>query len=208
MILLRFIVLFIVLIAGSVSAGDESEKYVRENTRLQEELSLARTPQVYFVFDLAEKMTAIKAQGVVLRELPIRKFGYWGSPVSVAVYRVRKISTLIRPSRETIRPGENKGKDDFKIDALELADMPSRYTVLFDSGLKISVRPETAGIFSGIYNFFSSAGRFLTRPFAKLWNTLRRRPYTAIDIVLDNSDDARALYWSLSEDAAAIVYSP
>jgi hypothetical protein len=206
MILLRFIVLCIVLFAGPASAGDESQKYARENAILEEELSLARTPQIYFVFNLEEKTTAIKTHGVLLRELPIKDLGYWGSPVAGKAYHVQKISTLWQPSRETIRPGEKK--DDFKIDALELADMPSRYAVLFDAGLQISIRPETTGMFSGIYHLFSSSIRFLTRPFAMLWNALWGKPYTAIDIVLGTTDDARALYWSLSEGAGAIVYPP
>ena len=40
-----------------------------------------------------------------------------------------------------------------------------------------------------------------------LWYTLRGKPYTAIDMVLDKND-ARAIYWSLSEGSGAIIYPP
>ncbi|TFG36757.1 MAG: hypothetical protein E4H45_00380 [Nitrospirales bacterium] len=200
-----FILLFIALIADSASAGEDKERYIIENRLLKEELALARKPNIYFVFNLREKMTYINSRSIHLRELRIKDCHYWGSPASVTAYRLRKKNTLIEPSREIIKPGENK--DGFKLDALELADMPSRYTLFFDGGLKISIRPETEGVFSGICNFFYSSKRFLARPVITLWNTLWDKPYTAIDIVLDKND-AMALYWSISEGSGAIVYAP
>jgi hypothetical protein len=85
--------------------------------------------------------------------------------------------------------------------------MPSRYTLVLDGGLTIFIRPETEGIVSGICNYFYSSKRFLMRPIAMLWNALWGKPYTAIDIVLDKND-ARAVYWSISEGSGAIVYPP
>ena len=106
-----------------------------------------------------------------------------------------------------IKPGEGKEKDNFKIEALELADMPSRFTLVLDGGLKIFIRPLTEGIVSGIGNLIYTSMRFLFRPIAMLWNALRGTTYTAIDIVLDKND-ARAIYWSLSEGSGAIIYLP
>lgn len=199
----RFILIFIALIAGSASAGDDKERYIIENRLLKEELVLARKPDIYFVFNLREKMTYINSRGIHLRELPIKDFHYWGSPASGTAYRLRKKSTLIEPGREIIKPGENR--DDFKIDALELNDMPSRYTLFLDGGLTISIRPETEGIVSGICNFLYSSKRFLTRPVAMLWNALWGKPYTAIVIVMDKND-ARAVYWSISEGSSSVVH--
>lgn len=207
MMRLQLILLFITLIVGPASAGDDKERYIRENRLLEEELALARKPDIYFVFNLKEKMASIKARGIPLRELQINDFHCWGSPVSGNVYRLIKKSTFFKPGREMIKPGESKEKDNFKIEALELADMPSRYTLVLDGGVRILIRPSTAGIVSGIGNLFYTSMRFLIRPIAMLWHALRGTPYTAIDIVLDKND-ARAVYWSLSEGSGAIIYTP
>jgi len=207
MMRLQLILLFISLIAGPASAGDDKEIYIRENRLLEEELTLARKPDIYFVFNLKEKMAYIKARGIHLRELQINDFHCWGSPVSGNVYRLRKKSTFFKPGREMIKPGESKEKDNFKIEALELADMPSRYTLVLDGGLTIFIRPLTEGIVSGIGNLFYTSMRFLIRPIAMFWNALRGTTYTAIDIVLDKND-TRAVYWSLSEGSGAIIYLP
>ena len=207
MMRLQIILLFISLIAGPASAGDDKEIYIRENRLLEEELTLARKTDIYFVFNLKEKMAYIKARGIHLRELQINDFHCWGSPVLGSVYRLRKKSTFFKPGREMIKPGESKEKDNFKIEALELADMPSRYTLVLDGGVKIFIRPLTEGIVSGIGNLFYTSMRFLIRPIAMLWNALRGTTYTAIDIVLDKND-TRAVYWSLSEGSGAIIYLP
>ena len=207
MMRLQLILLFISLIAGPASAGDDKERYIRENRLLEEELTLARKPDIYFVFNLKEKMAYIKAREIHLRELQINDFHCWSSPVSGNVYRLRKKSTFFKPGREVIKPGESKEKDNFKVEALELADMPSRYTLVLDGGLTIFIRPLTEGIVSGIGNLFYTSMRFLIRPISMLWYALRGKPYTAIDIVLEKND-ARAIYWSLSEGSGAIIYPP
>jgi hypothetical protein len=206
MMRLKLILLFMALIAVPSYAGDDEERYVRENRLLEEELALARRPDIYFVCNPKEKMAYIKARGIPLRELPMNDFHCWGSPVSGIVYHLSKKSSFFKPDRDMITPGESKGKDNFKIEALELADMPSRYTLVFDRGMKIWIRPSTEGISSGIGNIFYTAMRFLIRPISMLWYTLRGEPYTAIDMVLDQND-ARSIYWSLSEGSGAIIYS-
>jgi hypothetical protein len=207
MMRLQLILLFIILIAGPASASDDKERYIRENRLLEEELTLVRKPEIYIVFKLKEKKAYVKARGIHLRELQINDFHCWGSPVSSNVYRVREKSTFFKPGREMIKPGESKEKDNFKIEALELADMPSRYTLVLDGGARILIRPPTEGIISGTGNLFYASMSFLIRPLSMLWYTLRGKPYTAIDIIMDKND-ARAVYWSLSENSGAIIYPP
>ena len=202
---LHLILFLIALIAGPAFASDNREMYIRENRLLEQELALVRKSDIYFVFNLQEKTAYIKARGIPLRELPISDFHSWGSPVSGNGYRLIKKSTFFKPDRETIKPGESKDKDNFKSEALELPDMPSRYTLVLDSGVKISIRPPTEGIFSGIGNLLYTSLRFIIRPISMLWYSLRGKPYTVIDMVLDKND-ARALYWSFSEGSAAIIY--
>lgn len=168
-IILRLIFFFIALIAGPAFAGDDKEIYIRESRLLEEELKLSRKPDIYFIFNLKGKMVYIKSRGISLKELPIKDFNFWGSPVSVSAYRVREKSTFIEPEREMIKPGESKKNEKYKVDAFEVTDMPSRYTVILDGGIAIYIKPLTEGIFSGISNFSFSSVRFLTRPILMLW---------------------------------------
>ncbi|OGW23973.1 MAG: hypothetical protein A2X59_13495 [Nitrospirae bacterium GWC2_42_7] len=179
----------------------------RENQLLESEFKLASKPDVYFIFNLKENIVHIKAAGISLREMQIKRVKQWGDNPPGQQLLLLKKSTFIKPGRDKIKPGETKEADDFSIDALELRDMPARYTLYMDKGVSIFVRPETEGIFSGIFNLFYSAKRFISRPALTLWNTLLRKPFTAIDIVLDKKD-AQALYWSFYEGTGAIVYSP
>jgi hypothetical protein len=199
--------LLICLIAGTASAAAHHDKYLRENRLFEAELTLARKPDIYLVFNLKEKIAYIKARGIALRKLQMNHSSCWGNPVLNKVYRLKNKWTFLKPDRETIKPGASKGSDDFKIDALELADMPSRYTLVLDNGAKIYVTPLTEGVVSGMGNFLYASMRFFIRPLSMLWSRLQGQPYTAIDMALEKND-ARALYWSFSEGSGAVIYTP
>lgn len=205
--MLRFIFFFIALIACPTFAGDDKEINIRERRLLEVELNLSRKPDIYFIFNLKDKRVYIKSRGIQLKELQVKNFNLWGSPLSVNAYRVQEKGALIEPEREMIKPGEIKKNDKYKVDAFELADMPSRYTVVLEGGIAIYIKPLTEGIASGISNFSYSSARFLTRPILTLLNVLKGKPYTAIDIVMDKND-ARAFYWSVSENSNIIIDSP
>lgn len=196
---------FIVFLAVPAFAGKEQDAYIHENRMLAEELALARKPDLYFVFNLKEKLVSINARGIHLKELRLASFHSWGRPLVDGTYQLTRKTTFFKPDRDVIKPGENQEKEDFKIEALELADMPSRYTLIFNHGVAMEIRPPSDGFFSGIANIIGSFIRFILRPFPMLWYAVTGKPYTVIDLVLDR-DDARALYWSISEGANAIIY--
>jgi hypothetical protein len=201
----KLILLLIMLTGLPCFAGDEKDQYLRENRLIEAELGLARKPDIYFVFDLGTHTAHIKARGIRLKEMPVHKARRWGTPLMGTVYHLVKKSALWEPDREMIKPGENKEKDTFEIDALELSDMPSRYTLVFDGGMEIQVRPSTEGIASGASNIFYGLARFLVRPFPMLWHYIKGEPYTVIDMTMDGND-ARAVYWSLAEGAGVIIW--
>jgi len=207
MVQLQLILLFFSLLAVPASAADDPRRYIRENRLLEQELVLARKGDIYFVFDLHEKIAHIKVKGIPLRELRMSKVRCWGSPVAGSAYRLIGKSTFFKPGRDAIQPGEGKKKDPYEIEALELADMPSRYALVFEGGMKMWVKPRTEGIATGMGNVFHAAKSLFIRPISTLWHALQGEPYTAIDIALDQ-DDARAIYWSFSEGGRAIIYPP
>lgn len=206
MIWFRFVLISLSLFLSADAAGiDEKESLLRENAVLESELKLSRKSDLYFVVNLKEKHIQIKSKGILLKELPLQQVSIWGTPLSPASYILMKKSSFIKPRRENIKPGDARERDNFEIDALELADMPSQYTLSMNKGLSISVRPKTEGLMSGVCSLFSSTMRFVFRPLHMVWNTVRGKPYTAVDVVLDR-ESAKALYWSFIEGKACIVY--
>lgn len=180
------------------------ENYIKQNKVIEEEIKLSRKPDIYFVFDIQENKIYIKSRGINLKEINIQKSGYWGSPVAVSIFKVKNKSTLIKPERETIRPGSNSNKDSFELDALELTDMPSRFKIVFESGVTFFIRPLPEGFISTIGNAFYESSKFFTRPVSMILKALKGAPLTTFYIVL-NENDARAIYWSLSENSDVIV---
>jgi hypothetical protein len=203
--LLRLIVLFLTIFITASAHGNDKERLVRENQVLEAELSLARKPNIYCIFNLKKKNIQIKATGALLKELPIQDVHCWGSSTPKDALFLIKKSTFIKPGREKIKPGENKEKDTFEIDSLEPDDMPARYTLVFDKGMSVSVKPKPEGFFSTIGNFLPSLKESIVRPFLTVFYAVRGKPYTAIDIEL-KKDDAKALYWSLSEGTGSVFY--
>lgn len=198
---------FISLIAVPAFAADEKGMQIRENRLLEEELKLSRKPDIYFVFNLKEKTIYIKARGISLKDMRITSLNCWGTPVPVKAYQVKKKRAFNEPERELIKPGESKINEKYQVDAYELSDMPSSYTIHLESGIEIYIRPLTEGFASAVSNTFYASVRFITRPMLILWNIFKGNAYTAIDIVLDDID-ARAIYWSLSEKTATIIDTP
>jgi hypothetical protein len=207
LIILRLIFFLIAFISFQAFADDDKKTQIREARLLEEELKLSRKTDIYFVFNLKEKTIHFKARGITLKELQIKHFSIWGSLLPVNAYQVREKSAFIEPERELIKPGESKNNEKYKVDAYELADMPSRYTIVLENGVTIYIKPSADGFVSGIANISYSSVIFLTRPILILWNALKGSSYTAIDIVL-NQNDARAIYWSLSEKSNAIIETP
>jgi hypothetical protein len=207
LIIILRLIFFITLIAVPAFADDGREMHIRETRLLEEELKLSRKPDIYFVFNLKEKTIHIKARGISLKDLGIEDLNCWGTPVPVNVYQVRKKSAFNEPEREMIKPGESKINEKYQVDAYELSDMPTNYSILMEGGIEMNIKPITKGFVSTVSNTSYSALRVVTRPMLILLNIFKGNPYTSIDIVL-SENDARAIYWSLSEKSAAIINIP
>jgi hypothetical protein len=201
------LIFFIALIAVPAFADDDKGMQIRENRLLEEELKISRKPDIYFVFNLKEKTVYIKARGISLKEMQIKDLNYWGTPVPVRAYQVKKKSAFNEPERELIKPGESKVNEKYQVDAYELTDMPSSYTIHLEGGIEIYIKPLTKGFASAVSNASYASVRFITRPMLILWNLFKGKAYTSIGIVLDDID-ARAIYWSLTEKTAAIIDTP
>ncbi len=178
-----------------------------ENQILKQELSLASKPQLYFLLNLSEKVLQVKAKGMVLKEWKIGGLRRWGPHPPLQVLTLGKKSALFAPKRKKIKPGENEEKDTFELEALELKDMPTIFTLNLVEGVKIYVRPKPGNFISHLANFglfFRWYGWF---PLRHLWLRLAKKPFMVMEITLASKDEAKAVYWAMMDGLHGLIYS-
>ncbi|MGB9765398.1 MAG: hypothetical protein ACPLZD_08605 [Candidatus Saccharicenans sp.] len=211
-----------------------NQQILKENKFLEEEYTLAKNPQYYFVINLKDKKTELRARGMVLKSWIARQIKYAGKPVPLKVTALVQKSALNPPKRKLIKPGESevmptpapsekdeKGKtkskksapssaspdsDEFQLEALEITDMPTTYELILDNGLKISVRSKT----SGKQKLHQAAESFLWYVWLPVKNFLinRKNPETRMIIYFDNPREAQGLYWAFIDGIKGIIWLP
>jgi len=209
----RFIFILICLCnalfaAASVSANDILD-LSNENELLESELALAQKAQLYFIFNLKDKKIYMKTRGASMRELPIDQVKRWNLPTSVKPHPLLKKSSLFKPRREDIKPQEKEAgsSDKFEIDALELDDMPSRFNLIRDDGVVITVRPMPRGVLSYLENMGFSLFWHISRPLLTVRDFLGKKPQSYLYLSMEKTD-AQSLYWSFYEGSQCIIYNP
>ena len=203
---LLFLCLFLA-VCVEAAPTPELDRLVRENNLLKSEHQLAKTPQVYVLFDLVEKKILVKARGTVLKELSIDSFGIWGKSIQVKPLTLLKKDALIEPGRKEIKPAKEGEETTSELEVLQVGEMPARYRLSLDGTLWLYVRPKAEGTMSTLLNVLSSLKSYLiVRPVGALWYALRGKSFTEIVIYL-SENDARSLYWSFQESYGCIVWS-
>lgn len=202
----RLLILIVpLLLYGSYCFGNETERLVLENRNLEAERKAARTTNIYLVFNLSEKYIQIKSKGVILKNISIKKINYWGSLPQGELMVLKNKNVFMKPRRDKVTPGKNNDTTSSELDALEIEDMPSRYTLQFDKGVYISIQTDT--LFSTIRTLFPSINDLILRPVLTVWYRIWQKPYIVIEITL-NEQDVKALYWSSLEGIQGILYPP
>lgn len=194
--------------AASVSADDILD-LSNENELLESELTLAQKAHVYFIFNLKDKNIYMKTRGASMREMPIDQVKGWNLPASVKPHPLFKKSSLFKPRREDIKPQEKETAitDKFEIDALELDDMPSRFKLILDGYVTITVRPTPRGALPYLENMGDSLLWHISRPLLTLWGFLGKRPHSSLFLSMEKTD-AQSLYWSFYEGSQCIIFNP
>ncbi len=202
----KFIHLVAAVFVAANTLGSQTASLTRETEFLEAELTLARKPQTYFVFQIKDKKILLKARGIVLREWDMEKVRCFGDRVRLKPAALNKKITLFPPKRESIKPGNKDEKDEFEIESLELKDMPSRYTLFMDQGISIHVRPKPGSFFSRLGSAWRSLKWYTVPPLKMILLSARKKPFTAVDVVLKSKQETRALFWAFAEGSECIVY--
>lgn len=206
------VVLFLLLPADGFSAEPTSESpgLTGLNRTLRAELELAKKPKIYFTLDLARQSVQIKSSGVVLRDLPISGFSSWGRPSAKASRALVEKRSLFEPERNVIDPEAAKKKKEgqkFELKTLELDDVPSSFKLIFDDGTRITVKGGGETLPGRLGQALANGVWHLSRPLIFNWKFLRGESYTELLLTLSH-EDARRLYWSISEGVPCLIYWP
>jgi hypothetical protein len=202
------LLLFIYAVSAEAASPADQDRTPGKNALWQSEYLLARTPQIYLIFDLSEKKVLIKAKGLVLRELPIESYSVWGTPVQPKLLPLISKSALLKPKRAELKPAQKDENNSPVLQALQVEDMPARYRLNFAGGIRIYVRPESEGALLSLANLFSSLKSHLfIRPIGFLWNKLSGENFIEIAVYLKEKD-AKSLYWAFQEGFTCIIWRP
>lgn len=180
-----------------------------EGRLLEAELKLAMKGRAYIILDTSLKRIYLKNRGITLREFDIIDTRHWGerNGASGPIALLKKMS-LFKPERKEVKPPP---KDVEPVDItpplefLEIKDMPSNYTLLFEKGVSLSVRATPGeGVIGWPKYLFLSMLRHIHYSFRTVWNYLRGKPFTMIELVMDK-EDAQALFWTLQEGTNILI---
>jgi hypothetical protein len=222
----RMLIIYLALLLPGWLRADEKTKSFQENVYLQQEVELTKSPGFYFIFDLSGKKIDLKARGTVLREWKIQEVRVWGRPVPWNALKLLKKSSLIAPQRRKIVPGsatespeqaspkppaasKNKKAEKteaapFELEALELRHMPRSYILWMEGGIGVHIGTREKGFSNFLRSAVNSAKWLLIYPLKSLFS-YKKRPFTSIDITLDNINEAQALYWALLEGQIGLI---
>lgn len=170
---------------------------LQEATRvLEEELKLAARPQTYMIIDLASNVILIKGRGVELHRIPIESWSASHLDQLMTAHRLRE------------RPPVNRRKIDPAVGAeqepISLGDMPTTYTLLFSSPLRVLVFSNTNG---NPWQWTVQRGRAWWRRLT-VWGNMLTGDQTLSPPSLDltvSREHAQSLAWTVVEGMPFLI---
>jgi len=189
--------------------GQDASVGPQDVRRLETELSLARSPAFFFILNIEARTLELKARGIVLRSWTLGDISQSGFRAAEGVHSIAKKTAPFVPTRSKInpekadeeppaKPEETKkatSTDAYDLQALEVQDMPERFSLSLDSGLTIQFRPQNRGVSS----ILGRAGRAIYLPLKTLFLTLKKKRFSTLELQFAEKNEVQGLYWIISE---------
>ena len=199
---------------------------------LERELDLAKLPNAYFLLDMREKRLILKAGGTVLRQWEMGGVRAWGAPNEFKTLTLVTKSALNPPQRVEIKPGgaeetpapaAAKEKEaakkpqagtpaappEFELEALELKDMPKSFEMVFEGGLRVSVKAAGQSLKSTLGRVWNAVRWSIGRPLEAVFAKVKKRPFLVLELTLREDKEVQALYWALFDGIKGLIwYTP
>lgn len=209
---LSLVVLAALVVGASARSAwaAETPNILQTQKLVTAEYELAKQPNFYFMLDIRRKTIELRVKGMALRTWKVASFRYWGLPSLSGSVSLIKKSALKPPQRNIIKPGEAEKKaaepGKFELEALELKDMPTRFSLDFDNGLHVSVRTTGAGRETGLQRLSTAWNWYVKLPLKNLSMAKKGKPLSELEFTFSNDKDAQALYWIFFEGIKGLVY--
>ena len=215
--------LLLLLLCVPAAARDEAAELAATNRLLQAEIELAKSQQLYFIFDLPASKIEFRVSGVTVAALPILELRSWGRVPNGVAYTLAKRTARKEPVREKIaipdgkeeakpaapppKPGEPPKPPELQ--ALELSDMPTDYVLKLDDGtlLAVHANPAEADKSSTLHQKLERWKWFVTRALFSISHHRQGSEYNEMLLTLPERE-ARMLYWSFQEGGRCLVRWP
>ena len=201
----RAIIVAVLLGFGGAASSAEVGPAARNPVMVEQEISLAKSAGIYAVLDLGLKSLELKTRGMTLKRWEVVRSRSWGRAVEPRVYKILKRSTLFPPKRTNITPTPGEEPKDVELGVLELSKMPTHFSINFEEGVRLKVRPKTKNVFKWLRNVGAAIVWYGFLPYKTVWRSVSKKPFTEIEIVAKSEQDARAIYWSFYENLNAVI---
>ncbi|MCJ7486207.1 MAG: hypothetical protein MUQ25_08610 [Candidatus Aminicenantes bacterium] len=219
-----------VLMAGflcaGTAAGADKAGLAKKQTSLNSEYSLAKGSSFYFVLDVLGRKLELRVRGMVLRSWPFHSVRFWGRPEFAGNVELVRKTALKAPKRIVIKPGGEAAKvetapvpaadppgtsalpanpESFDLEALELKDMPMRFSLDFDNGLKIQVKVKT-GASGGLLGTIREIWRWhIDLPLRNIFGPHTGTGLSELELTFEKDKDGQAIYWHFFEGIKGII---
>lgn len=198
------VIMMLVLASVRFAWGDDKGPFI-ENRLAKEELALAKTPSLYFIVQLKSKKIVLKSRGMKLAEWNIASLHAWGGAPPLSALVLDKKSTL--PKRTKIQPASSEEEAAaFELDALELKDMPSKFTLFLSGGIRVHIRPAAKGFWPRLGSLGHFLGWNVGIPLKNLAFKIRKKPFAALSLKVEKKEDGQALFWAFHDGIKGLVY--
>jgi hypothetical protein len=204
------------------AAGAGNAALAKKQGALTAEYGLAKEAKFYFVLDVLGRKIELRVRGMVLKAWPVQGLRFWGRPDFAGTVELAKKTTLKAPERIVIKPGETEevkpapaakpaaagtatAPADYDLEALELRDMPKRFSLDFDNGLHITVKAMT-GNAPGLGRRLGDAWRwYVSLPLRNLFGPRQEMGLAELELVFADEKDAQSIYWHLFDGIRGLI---
>jgi len=217
----------VVLAAIANGAAVDRTALAKKQAALATEYGLAKESSFYFVLDVLGRKLELRVRGMVLRSWPLQAMRFWGSPGFAGTVELVRKTTLKAPERIVIKPGDTAEAQpapapapakpaaksapapaapaEFDLEALELKDMPKRFTLDFDNGLHVTIKAEDAAS-RGLAGSLSDGLRwYIGLPLRNLFGSREGKRISELELTFEQGQDAQAIYWHFFDGIKGII---
>lgn len=206
------------LVPALAAAPLDKAALAKKQSSLNSEYALAKESHFYFVLDVPGRKLELRVRGMVLRSWPLQSLRFWGKPEFSGNVELVKKTTLKAPQRIVIKPGSEEAQPApaskpepaadpavFDLEALELKDMPKKFSLDFDNGLHVTVRSKNSGSGGWLGSLGEAWGWYVGLPLRSILGRGKDKGLSELELIFDGDKDAQAIYWHFFDGIKGII---